>query len=53
MGLLANILREPRATGLACATAAVALGIFYLVDGGAPVRHLAINLAAYAGVSGG
>lgn len=38
--------KGPGFVGLACASAAVGLGIVYLFAAGAPSRHIAINLAA-------
>lgn len=40
--------RRPRAIGIACATAAVALGLAYMGVAGAPARYLGINLVALA-----
>lgn len=37
---------RPRALGIACATAAVLLGLAYMSVAGAPARYLAINAAA-------
>lgn len=41
-------LSGPGGIGLACAAGAVAVGIAYLAAAGAPMRHVAINLAAFA-----
>jgi len=37
----------PRGTGIACALAATALGIVYLIAAGAPVRYPVVNAAAF------
>lgn len=39
---------DPRAVGIACAIAAVALGMGYLAAAGAPARHLMVNGGALA-----
>ena len=41
-------LREPTGTGVACAVAAVGLGMFYLAAAGAPVQRMLINGASLA-----
>jgi hypothetical protein len=37
---------RPRAAGIACASAATGLGLFYLAAAGAPARYLVVNAAA-------
>lgn len=39
-------IRRPRATGVACAIAAVTLGLVHMAAAGAPARYLAINACA-------
>lgn len=39
--------RDPRSTGIVCALAATALGIFYLIAAGAPVQYPVVNAAAF------
>ncbi|TKD52097.1 hypothetical protein FBR43_04000 [Sphingomonas baiyangensis] len=46
MRLLHLALERPRILGIACATGAVALGLFYLQLAGAPARYLLSNVAA-------
>ncbi len=41
-----GLMRRPRALGIACAIAAVTLGLVYMVIAGAPVRYLGINVGA-------
>lgn len=43
-----GILARPRLLGLICGAAAVALGVFYMIAAGAPVRYLMVNLVALA-----
>jgi hypothetical protein len=40
--------RAPRTIGIACAVAATALGLLYLLAAGAPARYAVVNLAALA-----
>jgi hypothetical protein len=42
-----SVLKRPGTAGLICAGAAAAIAVVYLVMAGAPVRYLAINLAAF------
>lgn len=48
MDVYESALRRPRAMGIACATAAVALGLAYMAVAGAPARYLGINVVALA-----
>lgn len=47
MSRIAGFWRRPDLIGIACSTAAVALGLAYLTAAGAPVRMPALNLAAW------
>ena len=42
------VMRRPRALGIACTVGAVFLGLGYMATAGAPMRYLAVNLAALA-----
>lgn len=46
MDLRRAAIRYPRVLGIVCATGAVASGLAYLAAAGAPIRYLAVNLAA-------
>ncbi|WP_199555053.1 hypothetical protein [Sandaracinobacteroides hominis] len=48
MTLYDAIVRRPRALGIACAIVAVGLGLAYMAIARAPMRYLAINVAALA-----
>ena len=41
-------MHRPRALGMVCATGAVGLGLAYMISAAAPMRYLAINIAALA-----
>lgn len=53
MELTRDLLKNPRAIGIACAFAATGLGLAYMAAAGAPMRYLAVNIVAlFLGLAG-